>query len=266
MARHRLSLRTALLLVGSLALAGCSREGVPPPGPEAPPPGGEVSPSSPGAEGGEALAAAPDPSGDSTARSAGPTGDAAERPVPRPPRPAPSEDDTGRPPPREHSREDLEEAPPDSPPPATLSGTGRSRETATLAEGGLVSVPAGTRIKVVLATRLSSRETRAGDSFEARPLHDLWVDEVRIPLQEGTILGRVSLVARPDEDEGRPGILSLDFQTLRTASSEEYALPGKVTGEAAVGLLRALPGQHVELSPGTGLVIVLTANALLPPA
>jgi hypothetical protein len=130
----------------------------------------------------------------------------------------------------------------------------------------LVTVPAGTRIKVVLAARLSSRETRAGDVFEARPLHDLWVDEVQVPLQGSTILGRVTVVALPDEEEGRPGILTLDFQTLRTEETEEYALPGRVTGEAAVGLLRALPGRHVELPAGTALVIVLTRDALLPPA
>jgi hypothetical protein len=92
------------------------------------------------------------------------------------------------------------------------------------------------------------------------------VDDIQVPLQGGTVVGRISMVALPDEDEGRPGVLTLDFHTLRTAEGEEYALRARVTGEAAVGLLRALPGRHVELAAGTALIIVLTRDALLPPA
>jgi hypothetical protein len=121
-------------------------------------------------------------------------------------------------------------------------------------------------MKVLLLTPLTSRETRAGDPFEARPLHDLEVDGVAVALEEGTIEGRVSLVALPDEDEGRPGILTLDFHTLRAADGEEYDLRAAVTGEAAVGLMRALPGKHVDLAAGTSFVITLTRDALLPPS
>jgi hypothetical protein len=81
------------------------------------------------------------------------------------------------------------------------------------------TIPTGTPLKLELVSSLSSADSTAGDSFEARVAEDVVVDgKVAIPASS-TVSGRV-VAARGLKAIGGRALLSLEFTAVDTPSGE----------------------------------------------
>jgi len=117
----------------------------------------------------------------------------------------------------------------------------QSTPTATLAVGGAPSanaaneltIPAGTRLPVVLKHAISSRGTREGDGVYAETTFPV-VANGRILIPVGTFVqGRVSHIQRGGRIKGRAEVL-MHFTTLIYPSGYTVLLPGAVENAPGV--------------------------------
>jgi hypothetical protein len=92
-----------------------------------------------------------------------------------------------------------------------------------------VSVPAGTRVPVMLKHAISTKSAKPGDSVYAQTSFPVVVNE-RVLIPAGTyVQGRISKVERAGRVKGRAEIL-IHFSTLIYPSGYTVMLPGAIEG------------------------------------
>jgi len=133
-----------------------------------------------------------------------------------------------------------------------------------------VSLPQGTVLKAQLNDRLSSTSSRPGDRFTGT----LESDNYGLP--SGTqVVGQVTDVRRADDSH--PGVVDVDFRTLRTPNGRTYPIDGRLTSLDSDSVRRTSDGrlesrgsssknkyQFLGYGAGAGAVIsALTGGNLL---
>lgn len=95
------------------------------------------------------------------------------------------------------------------------------RRTTTTTPSTVISVPAGTDLKVRLNDTLSSKQSRVGDRFTATVL-----DPSRY--EEASLTGHISSIQKSGKIKGRTS-MNLDFDSIRTSDGRSGTLHGYVT-------------------------------------
>jgi hypothetical protein len=98
---------------------------------------------------------------------------------------------------------------------------------------GANSIPEGTKLIVELETRLSSKESRAGDRFIARLSSPVVDEDGRTLVQAGSIIEGTVVDAQPAKRRRRSGILQLTFDNLRLENDQLIPIRGKPTNAEA---------------------------------
>jgi hypothetical protein len=131
----------------------------------------------------------------------------------------------------------------------------------------VVTVPSGTELKFALASDVSTKSAKVGDTFRARLTNDVVVDgHVAVPA--GTIVvGQVTNVVSGSQKIGTTPTISLHFSTLEysggktlpisgdftsTGKSEKGQDTAKIAGGAAAG---AILGHQVNSKSSGGTII-----------
>ena len=121
-----------------------------------------------------------------------------------------------------------------------------------------VTVPAGTQLTIALASDLSSKTAKAGDSFEAKTVSDIMIGD-RIAVPAGSrVAGTITDVVSGSRAIGAVPMLGLKFDTLSLEDGQQVAITGdlveqgksekgrdtaKILGGAAAG---AILGHQVK--------------------
>lgn len=104
-------------------------------------------------------------------------------------------------------------------------------------------MPAGSVLKVRLDDTIGSDRSRKGDRFSATVV----ADESGYNLPEGTrVMGVVREVQRAAND--KPGIVDVDFRTLRLPDGQQYRIAGLATGLDEKSVRRTDDGRLVARS------------------
>jgi hypothetical protein len=99
-----------------------------------------------------------------------------------------------------------------------------------------VSLPQGTVLKAELNDRLSSTSSRPGDRFTGNVVND------GTGLPSGTqVIGQVTDVRRADDNH--PGVVDVDFRTLRLPNGRTYPIDGRLTSLDSDSVQRTSSGR-----------------------
>jgi hypothetical protein len=98
---------------------------------------------------------------------------------------------------------------------------------------GANAIPEGTKLIVELESRLSSKESRAGDRFRAITTTPIVDEDGRTLLPAGSIIEGTIVDAQPAKRRRRSGILQLTFENLRLEDDRLIPIRGRPTNAEA---------------------------------
>lgn len=125
--------------------------------------------------------------------------------------------------------------------PATMPATPAPEES--------VSLPAGTRARLLLLTKLDAAKNKAGDPFDARLVEPIEANG-RVVLPEGThFYGRVSGVMRARIGR-RPASMLLTLERVELAGGKSISAPGALSGVVADHTSNLKMDEEGKLRPG----------------
>lgn len=126
-------------------------------------------------------------------------------------------------------------------------------------------VPTGTVIPISLATRISTKDAKDGDSIQGKIIHPITVNNKVVIPAGSWVRGKVTEVKRPGRISGK-GELAINFQTLTLPSGINIPIytslagaggAGEKTGEATIegDSSKGEDAGKIGKSAGTGAVI-----------
>jgi hypothetical protein len=100
---------------------------------------------------------------------------------------------------------------------------------AVVVPAGTNSIPEGAKLIVELESRLSSKESRAGDRFTARTSNPVVDEDGRTLLPAGSIIEGTVVDVQPAKRRRRSGIIQLTFENLRLENDRVIPIRGRPT-------------------------------------
>lgn len=128
-----------------------------------------------------------------------------------------------------------------------------SEQEASEAAPQLVEVSAGTKIRVRLDDRLSSKENQSGDTFRATLEDDLRVGDHLVAAKGSRLVGRLSNVQKSGKVKGR-ATLSMTLNEIRVEGGDSYPFPTSTLAFQAEGSKKE-DAKKIGIGAGVGAVI-----------